>query len=239
MKMNYQLPIAIASIAIATSHIGATPIPVGFIQNPEGRQHNITISLQTASAGESDRPKPNTKGKYSWSQKIETEKISNKQILEALVNENLGMTEIKGWSIVMLTSSSGEIIGTYLKKKGENLININQYFNASDNYSFSVSNGSGKTTDNPKSDVGTFTVTMQFLSNLELNIGIHARVTGVLEASALGSYENEYEELFIKKANFTDLTGLVYRKNDNVDVAYGIVTGNVKAGEGSLYTFVR
>ncbi len=88
------------------------------------REHILTIAMTLTGQGPEAYKESNTG--YTLSTKIITEKISNKNFLQSFIDEGI-INEITGWSIVSL-SEEGDIKGFYLKKKGEDSINVSDFF---------------------------------------------------------------------------------------------------------------
>jgi hypothetical protein len=224
MKLSYQLPIAIASVAIATSNISAA-------QAPEGRIHNVTVSLEATFEGVfKTTAKDETDDVYEESVKIVTEKISNKQVLEALKDDGL-ITEIKGYSIVMLTDSDADILGVWLRKDKELVENISGYFDADiapvppiEGYKGSYKNNKGQNLYQSTDDTIT-------LGSVGFEIaGLSFSAQGLVQLKTAYTDDDGNETTFVKTGSFSDLTG-------PVNEAPVIITGGIKAGEGAKYAF--
>ncbi len=114
--INY-LPVAIAALAINSGGLA-------FAEFSETLEHKLTIAL--TESYEDDNVSKETGNGYTDSQKIVKEKISNKEVLDFLEEQNVITDEIKGWSIVVRTYE-GEEQGFYLVKKGKDDINVSEY----------------------------------------------------------------------------------------------------------------
>jgi hypothetical protein len=224
MKLSYQLPIAIASVAIATSNISAA-------QPRDGRIHNVTVSLEATFEGDyKTTAKDETDDVYEESVKIVTEKISNKQVLEALVDAEV-ITDIKGYSIVMLTNSETNITGIYLRKNKVVMDNITEYFDAQIAPMPPIEGYKGSYRNNKGQDLYQSTDETITIGSVGFDIGgLSFSAQGLVQLKTEYTDDDGYETEFVKTGSFSDLTG-------HVNEAAVIITGGIKAGEGAKYAF--
>ncbi|MDF1712040.1 MAG: hypothetical protein P1U90_07350 [Akkermansiaceae bacterium] len=111
-------------------------------QEANARAHQLTTSLKIDVEGE-EEVKNKDNGDSKWSQKVITQKVSNKEILEALVDAGV-INDIKGWSIVLSSNDSAEVTGTWITKKKNTPINISEFFNANATDDLTISSYKGK-----------------------------------------------------------------------------------------------
>ena len=190
------------------------------------REHKTTVSLKTYYEGrESVDEKKN--GDIQFSQKMLTKKISNKEILEGLVREGV-ISTISGWSIVLISGNSAELIGTFITKNSNTPIDISAYFGI---YVRDISESyKGKHTAKKDSVKGT--ANSKAISDLVIDLnGIELEAQGLLDFKSefFAEHDLDVGEEFIKSAKLNDLTGEYTHK-------YGVVTGSVKASNGKKIT---
>lgn len=215
---KHLFPIAIASLSMMGASAQAD------LAEDNAREHKATISLKVSYEGGEDVTHKNN-GDIHFSQKILTMKISNKEILQGLVEEGV-IADIKGWSIIFITNDNAEVVGTYLTKKNNLPINITSYFSASSGPQIEAFKG--KYIDSKDLESGT--ATYKSLASLMMDIdGVDIKVQGVMKSDTDFSDDGHTEEEFIKKADFTDLSGVM-----NEDE--GLVTGSAKAAKGKKLT---
>jgi hypothetical protein len=235
MKIQkYILPVALASFAMGT-YAQADPAQDNL------RSHQLTVSLKGHYEGEATSKHNNNGVLKSVTQKILTQKISNKQILEALVDNGL-INSIKGWSLILVTDDEANIVGVFIDKKKNIPIDITQYFNA--NAGDDLTEVKGKY--NSKKDVMTVDTKNKSLGSVSINFwDLSLNASGILnfnKHSVAEDTEGEnLEEAFMTTADFSDLTGTLNRfvevgphGDDAVD---GLVTGSIKAAKGKAFTY--
>jgi hypothetical protein len=216
--MKAILPAAIASLALTA-----------FVQASDYREHNLTISLRI-STQENEKFKETNNG-YKASQRIVSERISNKEILEVLVDEGV-IPEIRGWSLKVLTNGAGVIDGFYLTKKNHAAINVSAYFEY-DIY-FSIEAFKERFSEN-NSGKEKFDYDFNILGSGYLDIVIGDFYTDTCSLVTLIGREtsrkdgsNVDSESVTRSASFENIVGEAYFD----DEPYGIVVGFVKAVEG-------
>jgi hypothetical protein len=221
------LSTVIASLSMVGASAQAEPL-----NEDNAREHKVTVSLKAFYEGPEEEDEKNN-GDETYSQKILQMKISNKEILEGFVDENL-IDDIKGWSIVLLTDNNAEIVGTFLTKKNNFPIDVTEYFEADGGPG--IEEYKGKYSD--KKDLDTGTATYMSLAALLLEIsGVAIEVQGILEANTDFSQEGgDDEEEFVKTADFTNLSGIIEDPELGPDEE-GLVTGSIKAAKGKKLTF--
>jgi hypothetical protein len=220
MKMKYQLPIAIASMAFAASNVNAQ-------NDDDGRIHNLTVSLKVSFNGDFQEVEKDN-GDQKFSQKIVTEKFSNKQILEILVDEDV-IDEIKGNSIVMLTDDQGGILGVFLRRNNDLEENISGYFDAELAPVPPIEGFKG--TFDESENLTEEKIEVKTLGSVEFECDdFDLNAQGLFEAKSAFTDDDGEETTFIKTANFSELTGLLNAVDADDDD--GVVSGGVKAGEG-------
>lgn len=190
------------------------------------RQHKLTTSLKVAYEGEEKETEKNN-GDMTWTRKIITMKISNKEILLGLVEEGV-ITDIKGWSIVLTTDDEAEVTGTWITKKKNTPINISEFFAAYSGPSIESYNAKYNAKKNTESATGTSMALASVIMDID---GVELEVDGTLttDLSYSADLDAETEEEFIEKATFTDLSG-------DANDGEGLVTGSIKAGKGKKFT---
>lgn len=222
MKAPLPLKVALTSLALAI-HGQAN----GLTQ--EYREHNVTVALKLSTEEDEKFEETNNKG-FKASQKIVTQKISNKQLLEALVEEEV-IDDIQGWSIKALTYGSGEIAGFFLTKKNHDPIDISEAFEydvslALEEYKEQLKEtGKGEKYENDFKILGT--------GYLNLVIGDFSTDTRcIVKVSAKEEYKEEGESsqsaAFVKTAAFENIVGEAYEDEE----PFGVIEGSVKAGKG-------
>jgi hypothetical protein len=244
MKAKTILPLAFATLALAATNVQAgMQIPLN------ARQHNLTIALSLSYEGDYSE-KPNSNG-YTESQKLETSKLSNKELLQAFLDEDgevayeMGYT-IKGWSIVLITDDDAEIVGTYLVKKDMESIDVTDYFYAESGPT--IEGYQGKYEANK--DLYTSKDQTVGLARLGIEVDDFATdLQGVLNVKSDYTDDDDFEFSFISTAAFTDLSGYFYLDYNNEEAAIleatpvdieesidGVVTGTIKAANGKAIT---
>jgi hypothetical protein len=222
MKATTPLKVAIASLALAAyGHANGI--------EDEYREHNVTIALKLSTEGE-EKFEENNNG-FKASQKIVTQKISNKQLLEALVEEGV-IDSIKGWSIKALTSGS-KIAGFFLVKKNHDPVDISEYFDYDVSFVLEQYKEKLKETDNVEKYENHYHILAT--GYFDLLIGDFSTETNCLVTVSGREYykgqevkvESESAE-WIKKAAFEKIVGEAYED----DEPFGVIEGSVKAGEG-------
>jgi len=236
MKIKLLLPTAIASmLSIGNAFAGMTA-PV------ETYQHTLTYSLSLSSE---ERMGPVPMGKViSKSQKLMTTRFSNKEMLEALLEQDEDIAiamggSIKGWSIILITNSEGDVLGTAITKKNKSPIDVTEYFGAE--------MGPAIQGITPTKN----SVFVQSVSLARVSIGLNDLTTdlqGVLNVNTVYTEESESSKEIIQSAHFTDLSGYwslghsVWEAAPDTVIAAepieeytGIVTGTVRAGGPKLF----
>ncbi|HVJ47046.1 MAG TPA: hypothetical protein VM511_11710 [Luteolibacter sp.] len=91
-------------------------------------QHNVTINLKVTFEGPEQYKETETSSKYTETSKSKfvVGKFSNKEFLEALVEDGL-ISEIKGWSVVLLVDQDGDEISLFITKKNTSPIDVSDY----------------------------------------------------------------------------------------------------------------
>lgn len=215
----YILPAIIASLAIT----GPSSAQADLAED-NAREHKVTATLKVFYEGIEEVSQKNN-GDIHYSQKIITKKVSNKEILEGLVEEGV-IADIKGWSIILITGDNAQIVGTYITKKNNLPIDITSFFDASSGHQITAYKG--KYIDKTESESGT--ATHKSLASLRMDIdGVELEVQGVLEADTEYFEDESTDEEFVKKAQFTDLSG-------SFNEGEGLATGSVKVANGKKIT---
>ena len=219
MKPKYYLPIALASLVLATN----------VTAQDEYREHSVTFSC-TLSTEAPEQFKENENG-YKASRKIATEKLSNKEILEALADEGV-ISNIKGWSIKILTLGNGNIEGVFLTKKDTTPIDITEFFEFDIYFALEAYTEQSK----EKNGDETYESTSRIYGTGSLNVYIGDFSTDTLCIVKI-SGEDHYEEddgdvvedvSVTEDASFEKIVGEAY----DGDEAFGVIEGSVRAGDG-------
>jgi len=236
MKMKLLLPTAIASMLSLGNAFAGMTAPV------ETYQHTLTYSLSLSSE---ERMGPVPMGKAaSKSQKLTTTRFSNKEMLEALLEQDEDIAiamggSIKGWSIILITNAEGDVLGTAITKKNASPIDVTEYFGAEV--------GPAIEGITPKKN----SVQIQSVSLAQVSIDLFDLTTdlqGVLNVNSVYTEDDLSFTEIIQSANFTDLTGYwslglsvweaapdAVITADVVEEFAGIVTGTVRAGGPKLF----
>ncbi|MFZ9936137.1 MAG: hypothetical protein ACO3JG_03665 [Luteolibacter sp.] len=222
MKATSPLCVAAASIALA-ANVEAN----GF--SGDYREHNVTIALKLSM--EADQNYQETQNGYKASQKIVTEKVSNRQILEALREEGV-IDDIKGWKIKALTSGAGNVVGIFLTKKNEDPIDVSEFCDLKIHYVLEAyaerlkENNQGDDDYEKKFNIlGT--------GSLDISIGdFRTDTCGIVKLAAKESYKEDGEDFVsmsvTKKASLENIVGEALEE----DEPFGVIEGSMKAGEG-------
>lgn len=229
MNMKSILSLVIASLIITGDNIYAQ------LTQDTYQQHSLTIALSLTVTGDSVE-KPNGNG-FTEKRKISTVKLSNKEILQSLIDENsyvadqMGHT-IKGWSIVMITDSSAEIVAIWIVKKNMNAITLNAYFDIEMGPVIEGYQGKYDAIKNLYASKKQATG----LSQLELDLyQFHTEMEGISKVVSYYTDQDEGSEIeFIKTADFTNLSGGFGENSEDFE---GVVAGAVKAGIGKVISF--
>ncbi len=235
MKTKLLLPVSIATMLGLGNAFAGMPAPVATYQ------HSLTYAL-TLSSEEQKQVMPVVR--VSKSQKLMTSKFSNKEMLEALLEEGGDIAtamggSIKGWSIILITNAEGDVLGTAITKKNAPPIDVTEYFGAEV--------GPAIQGITPKKN----SVNIQSVSLAKVSIDLddlNTDLQGVLNVNSVYTEENESDMEVIQSANFTDLSGYwspsfdVWEAEssevlttDFVEEFTGIVTGTVSAGRPSAF----
>ena len=218
-------PVAVAALTM----VGA--ITQAAAQENNARSHQLTTSLKIEVEGE-EEVKDKDNGDSKWTQKIITQKVSNKEILEALVDEGV-INDIKGWSIVLSSNDSAEITGTWITKKKNTPINISEFFDAKATDDLTVSSYKGKFSG--KNDEGSEKGNVTALAEVTMDIdGAKIQVNGTVKVDYTANFFGDEGdgEAFITKATFENLAGIFSEEEDDE----GIVTGSLKIKAGKKFT---
>jgi hypothetical protein len=200
-------------------------------QEANARAHQLTTSLKIDVEGE-EEVKNKDNGDSKWSQKVITQKVSNKEILEALVDAGV-INDIKGWSIVLSSNDSAEVTGTWITKKKNTPINISEFFNANATDDLTISSYKGKFSG--KKDEGSEKGAITALSKVTMDIdGAKIEVDGTVKVEYTANFfgSDGEGEAFITKATFENLSGIFSADEDDE----GLVTGSLKVKEGKRFT---
>lgn len=228
MKPNkYILPIAIASLTMSAHRVQADLV------QDNGRSHKLTVSLKAHFEG-AKKYDEKSNGDVKFSQKILTQKISNKEILEGLVNEGV-IADIKGWSLILVTNNDADIVGIYIEKKNNVPIDVTQYFSAGSESEIESNNGK----HNAKKAMTTVTTEKKSLGGIMFDIDdvmLEARGLLTRRTDFSKDEELEVEEEFVKDAKFSDMTG-VFSDDAEEEEEEGLVTGSLKAAKGKKFTY--
>ena len=217
---KYILPVVISSLTMSSATAFATDSNI--------RLHKLTVKLKAYYEGDHKFDQKNN-GDEKESQKILTEKISTKEILEGLVGEGV-INSIKGWSLHLATNDDGEVIGTYISKNKNSPINVTQYFAASSGTTIM----SYKREYNDKKDIDKGTVQYRSVSKVDINVDdVEVKTEGIVEVNTSFSDETGYEQEFVKSADFSDASGTIGDKGSPAD---GLVNGQLKAANGKEFT---
>ena len=132
------LPLAI--VALAANGANAQNTPDEF-------QHALTVSLIVSSEGKLNDQSSTKNGVLTelFSNAIVSEKISNKEILDSMVKDGV-IQSVKGWSLAVSTED-GEIVEYQLVKKGQDSIDVSDYFDSQVNDTISSVKGKIATGD--------------------------------------------------------------------------------------------
>ena len=217
---KYILPVAIAALTMSSATVFATDANI--------RLHKLTVKLKAYYEGDYKFDKKNN-GDEKESQKILTEKISVKEILEGLVGEGV-INSIKGWSLHLATNDNGEVIGTYISKNKNSPINVTQYFAASTGTTIM----SYKRQYNNKKDIDKGTAQYRSVSMIDINVDdVEVKTRGLAEVNTSFSDEIGHDQEFVKNAKFNDVNGTVGDKGSPAD---SLVNGSVNAATGKKFT---
>ena len=198
MKSKSLLPLAVVTMLGLGNSKAGMPIPF------ETYQHNLTISLSLSSEDQDLRMPADTRIK-SLSQKLKTTKFSNKQMLEALMAQDGDIEEamggsIKGWSLVLITNSEGDIVATALVKKNTPPIDVTEYFSAQ----------AGPSIQAVKEKKNSVAIQQVSLAEVEIDLDdLTTDLQGVLNIESIYKEDDELEMSTetIQSVGFTDLSG--------------------------------
>ena len=231
MKAKSPLRLAIAALALGAS-LQANAVN----GNGEYREHNVTVALKLFT--ESDEQFKETNNGFKASQNIVSEKISNTEVLEALVEEGV-IDEINGWSIKVLTYGAGEIVGIYLTKKNEDPVDVSDYFEY--DVFFALQEYKEKLKENNQGDE-TYEKTSNILGTgyLDLFIGdFNTDTFSIVKLAARESFKEDGDDIeseaVTKKASFEKIVGEAYEDEE----PFGVIEGSIKAGEGKQTDLVE
>lgn len=115
MKTINYLAVTIATLAL---YSGGSAVAQGTYE------HKLTTALVLSE--QIDNPDRETSSGVSYSSFIYKQKITNRNLLEILVDEGV-INEITGWSIVAI-SEDGDIQGFALTKRGRAPVDVSDYF---------------------------------------------------------------------------------------------------------------
>jgi hypothetical protein len=220
MKAKYILPAAIASLALVANVQGTQ----------EYREHDVTVSY-TLHTESSEQFKETGNG-YKASQKIVTKKFSNKELLEALVDEGV-ISDIKGWSIKVLTRGLGEIEGIFLTRKNAASINITAYTEF--DIFFALEEYKEQFNENKNGDE-KYAKTSRILGTGYLDFFIGDFSTDTISLVKIQGKETYREKngnvdedsQITTKISFEKTVGEAYDGEE----PYGVIEGSIKVGDG-------
>jgi len=235
MKTTLLLPIATAALLSVGNSFAGISVAL------ETYQHPLTVSLTLASQENISMVRSKVRP-----QKLLTSRFSNKEMLEALLAEDAGIAtamggSIKGWSIVLITNSEGDVVGTALTKKNTNPIDVTEYFGAEKGPEIQ-----GATEKRNAVNIQSVSLTRVSINLDELNTDLQ----GVLNINSLYKEGVESSTTTIQSAQFTDLSGYwspsydewqsesqEITVNELVKEFNGVVTGTVTAGRPAFFNF--
>jgi hypothetical protein len=177
---------------------------------------------------------------YEYGSKITAYKISNKEFLEALKDEAGVISDIKGWSVVVV-----EIDGentTFITKKGATPINVSQYL-------YYVWEGAGAeqeayksvTTENYSNDTSSEKKTGSFKA--KYLVGVKAEfptslieLQGVYDESAslkvFGKGDEQYTQWIPGARSVNNVSGSLIFEDDDDDSGISVVSGSLSIAAG-------
>lgn len=126
MKLKSAIYAGIGALALSASSV--------FAQG-QVNQHNVTINLKVTFEGPVQYKTTESSSKDTWSSKSKfvVGKFSNKEFLEALVEDGL-ISDIKGWSVVLLVDQDGDPISLFITKKNTSPIDVSDYLDYDNDY---------------------------------------------------------------------------------------------------------
>ena len=232
MKTKLFLPLCIATLVSIGNSLAQSSVVV------ESYQHSLTYAL-TLSSQENLSALRTVDISNKRSQKLITSRFSNKEMLQALLAQNediasaMGGT-IRGWSIVLITNSNGDVLGTAITKRNSPPIDVTQYFRAQMGPAIR-----GITAQENSTNVRSISLAQVSIELKELN----TELRGILNVNSVMTSVDDSGTEKIRSANFTDLNGywspnyeLPYIGEDDsspipMALGYnGIVSGTVSAG---------
>lgn len=181
---------------------------------------------------------------YEYGSKITTYKISNKEFLEALVEEVGLISEIKGWAVVLL-ESEGEV-KTFIEKKGVPPINVSQYLyylwedaGAEQESYKSVTTDTYKGEDYITTQKETGKFKASYLVGVKGNFpSTEIDLQGVYNESAtlktIGKGEDQYTQWVPGGRNVTNISGSLDFQEEGDEGGNSVVMGSISAAAGKL-----
>lgn len=236
MKTKLFLPLCIASI-LSSGKSSAQPSVI-----VETYQHSLTYAL-TLSTREDESEVRTASVAVKRSQKLVTSRFSNKEMLEALLSQSEEMASamggtIRGWSIVLITNSQGDVVGTAITKRNSPPIDVTRFFSAQ------VGPAIRGITEQ-KNSANVRSISLAEVS-IELN-ALNTELRGVLNVNSVLTTVDDSGTERIRTANFTDLSGywqpnfiMPVGTDSNYSIPIlgmnGVVTGTVNAGRPRVIT---
>jgi hypothetical protein len=236
MKTKLLLPVSIAAWLGLGNAFAGMPAPVGTYQ------HSLTVAL-TLSSEDQLKPMPMIKAPTK-SQKLMTTRFSNKEMLEALLGQDVDLANamggsIKGWSIILITNAEGDVIGTAITKKNAAPIDVTEYFGAT----------AGPAIQGITPSKNSLNIQRVSLASVSIDLSdLTTDLQGVLNVNSVYTEENASFMEIIQSANFTDLSGYwsqgydIWESGSSEVLAAdfvreftGVVTGTVRAGRPSAF----
>jgi hypothetical protein len=213
------------SIAFA----GLTALAMASASAQDFYQHGITLAIKGYAQGNEaySESESASKNVYTYKSKFVAGKFSNKEFLQALVSAEV-ISDIKGWSLSLVTDSNGNNRGLYIVKKGAEPINVSGYAGFDRDEIAQEYNDKEVTFPNGNRTYDS-TWTERGLSGIFINVpGFNAELHGSYFSSHSSKYSENQSletESYVEKlhsASFTNLVGAL-------DYYYDLRNKGVKA----------
>ena len=225
MKIKKTLPIALATLALLASSASAAV-----------EQQRVTLQFRATFEGELiERESSNsTTYIYTEEQKLQTAKFSNKELLEALVEEGV-ISSIGGWSLVALTQETGESMGFYLIKNGRAPVSLANYLSINDDAEEGSYVEAFKSTyqETATSAVETGSYTGKGLVDINITIGSGSiSAVGMISDAGTWTFDQNSEAFRLKpgKAAITSVAGKFTgedEEDENGEKYFAVIEGSV------------
>lgn len=243
--MNTKMPVALAALVLTHAAYAVDgyshPVTIALTQSVEGQRSNSqSVSSKTVDGEVTSTITTN------FSNKIESTKIGNKEVLEQLLDLDAfpaGVRSISGYSIQLFVDTDGEPVGLFAVKAGVQPVPLDDFLTIDTD--LGISAASGKNVATVKGEDETEVTNVSFkntdIITVELNDGADTPITlvsvqGIANSAGKFAFNDTKDPVIdlttISSISGSNLTGALEDEDDAVSV----FQGSFKAGAGKKIT---